>query len=108
MLATQIRQKEGMFYFVAFKVKTVLSRVRFTSRFYFEGETIEAEAERDDPIAKSSAPLEERKGLSALLSRRKIRDIVILLRVRRTSTRDSGHGPPVFRRCSELPSRLRI
>jgi DGQHR domain-containing protein len=77
MLATQIRQKEGMFYFVSFKAQDVLSRVRFTSRFYFEGETIEAEAERDDPIAKFIGSIEKsEKAFQRLLGRRKIRDIV--------------------------------
>ena len=45
MLATRIRQKDGIFYFVSFKAKDILNRVRFTSRFYFEGETIEATVE---------------------------------------------------------------
>ena len=77
MLATQIRQKEGMFYFVSFKAQDVLSRVRFTSRFYFEGETIEAEAERDDPIAKFIGSVERsEKAFQRMLSRRKVRDIV--------------------------------
>jgi len=77
MLATQIRQKDGMFYFVSFKARDVLSRVRFTSRFYFEGETIEAEADRDDPIAKFIGSVEKsEKAFQRLLSRRKIRDIV--------------------------------
>ena len=77
MLATQIRQKEGMFYFASFKAQDVLSRVRFTSRFYFEGETIEAEAERDDPIAKFIGSIEKsEKAFQRLLGRRKIRDIV--------------------------------
>ena len=66
-----------MFYFVSFKAQDVLSRVRFTSRFYFEGETIEAEAERDDPIAKFIGSIEKsEKAFQRLLSRRKIRDIV--------------------------------
>src|SRR5215472_5419660 len=52
MLATRIRQKDGIFYFVSFKARDILNRVRFTSRFYFEGETIEADAGEDDPIAK--------------------------------------------------------
>ena len=52
MLATRIRQKDGIFYFVSFKAKDILTRVRFTSRFYFEGETIEADADSEDPIAK--------------------------------------------------------
>src|SRR3954468_799737 len=77
MLATQIRQKDGMFYFVSFKARDVLNRVRFTSRFYFEGEAIEAEADMDDPIAKFIGSVEKsEKAFQRLLSRRKIRDIV--------------------------------
>jgi DGQHR domain-containing protein len=77
MLATRIRQKDGIFYFVSFKAKDLLGRVRFTSRFYFEGETIEAEADSDDPIAKFIGKVERsEKAFQRLLSRRKVRDIV--------------------------------
>src|SRR5262245_62545476 len=77
MLATRIRQKDGIFYFVSFKAKDILSRVRFTSRFYFEGETIEAEADADDPIAKFIGKVERsEKAFQRLLSRRKVREIV--------------------------------
>ena len=40
MLATRITQKEGMFYFIAYKAGELLKKVRFTSRYYFEGEEI--------------------------------------------------------------------
>src|ERR1041384_4246379 len=77
MLATRIRQKDGIFYFVSFKAPDVLSRVRFTSRFYFEGETIEADTETDDPIAKFIGSVERsEKAFQRLLSRRKVREIV--------------------------------
>src|SRR5882724_5901609 len=77
MLATQIRQKDGMFYFASFKARDVLERVRFTSRFYFEGETIEADPDRDDPIAKFIGSVEKsEKAFQRVLSRKKIRDIV--------------------------------
>src|SRR5262245_16100737 len=77
MLATRIRQKDGIFYFVSFKARDILSRVRFTSRFYFEGETIEAEADADDPIAKFIGSVERsEKAFQRMLSRRKVRDIV--------------------------------
>ncbi len=77
MLATRIRQKDGIFYFVSFKARDILHRVRFTSRFYFEGETIEAEADGDDPIAKFIGSVERsEKAFQRLLSRRKVRDIV--------------------------------
>lgn len=77
MLATRIRQKDGIFYFVSFKARDVLNRVRFTSRFYFEGATIEAEADSDDPIAKFIGSVERsEKAFQRLLSRRKVREIV--------------------------------
>src|SRR5256714_484805 len=77
MLATRIRQKDGIFYFVSFKAKDILHRVRFTSRFYFEGETIEADADVDDPIAKFIGKVEKsEKAFQRLLSRKKVREIV--------------------------------
>lgn len=77
MLATRIRQKDGIFYFVSFKAKDILHRVRFTSRFYFEGETIEAEADVEDPIAKFIGSVERsEKAFQRLLSRKKVREIV--------------------------------
>src|ERR1043165_6315114 len=77
MLATRIRQKDGIFYFVSFKAPDVLSLFRFTSRFYFEGETIEADAEADDPIAKFIGSVERsEKAFQRMLSRRKVREIV--------------------------------
>jgi hypothetical protein len=51
--------------------------VRFTSRFYFEGDKIEADAEADDPIAKFIGSVERsEKAFQRMLSRRKVRDIV--------------------------------
>ena len=40
MIATQIRQKDAVFYFVAYPSEDLLTRVRFMSRFYDEGEEI--------------------------------------------------------------------
>jgi len=48
-LAARIPKKDGVSYFASFKVPGILSRARFTSRFYFEGEKIEAD-EAADPI----------------------------------------------------------
>src|SRR5438552_562286 len=77
MLSTRIRQKDGIFYFVSFKAKDILARVHFTSRFYFEGETIEADADVDDPIAKFIGKVEKsEKAFQRLLSRKKVREIV--------------------------------
>lgn len=45
MLATQIRQKDSVFYFCAYPAEDVLDKVRFISRFYAEGEpTLAADA----------------------------------------------------------------
>jgi DGQHR domain-containing protein len=77
MLSTRIRQKDGIFYFVSFKARDILNRVRFTSRFYFEGETIEADADEDDPVAKFIGKVERsEKAFQRLLSRKKVREIV--------------------------------
>jgi len=40
MLATRVRQKDGVFYFVSYRAKDLLAKVRFISRFYGEGEEI--------------------------------------------------------------------
>ena len=42
MHATQIRQKDGIFYFAAYRAKDLLAKVRFISRFYGDGEEIAA------------------------------------------------------------------
>jgi len=41
MLATQVRQKDGVFYFVAYPTEDLLDRVRFISRYYNESERTE-------------------------------------------------------------------
>lgn len=77
MLATRIRQKEGIFYFIAFKAKDLLERVRFTSRYYFEGESIEPEEPGDDEVARFISGIERNeKAFQRILNRRKIRQIV--------------------------------
>jgi DGQHR domain-containing protein len=43
VIATQIRQKDGVFYFVAFPAEDLLRRVRFISRFYGDGDGIKPE-----------------------------------------------------------------
>jgi len=77
MLATRIMQKEGAFYFVAFKAADLLDHVNFSSRYYFEGERIEADEPGDDEVAKFIAGIEKsEKSFQRLLNRRKIRQIV--------------------------------
>ncbi len=50
MLATQIRQKDGVFYFISYPAEDLLNKVRFISRYYSDGETLAAEevAEGDE------------------------------------------------------------
>ena len=77
MLATRITQKEGVFYFVAFKAVDLLDHVSFSSRYYFDGERIEADEPGDDEVAKFIAGIEKsEKSFQRLLNRRKIRQIV--------------------------------
>lgn len=53
MLATQVRQKDSVFYFAAYPAEDLLDRVRFISRFYAEGERSLApeEGAADDEVA---------------------------------------------------------
>jgi DGQHR domain-containing protein len=51
MLATQIRQKDSVFYFVSYPVEDLLDKVRFISRFYFEREKLQADTLPDDEVA---------------------------------------------------------
>ena len=56
MLATQVRQKDSVFYFAAYPAEDLLDRVRFISRFYAEGEKslapeAAADGEGDDDVA---------------------------------------------------------
>lgn len=52
MIATQIRQKDGVFYFASYPAEDLLRKVRFISRFYADDEKIEAErVSADDEVA---------------------------------------------------------
>ena len=78
MLATRITQKEGMFYFIAYKAGELLEKVRFTSRYYFEGEEIaQAKISEHDDVAQFIAGIERsEKGFQRVLNRQKIKQIV--------------------------------
>jgi DGQHR domain-containing protein len=77
MLATRIIQKEGVFYFLASNGADLLNRVRFTSRYYFEGERIEVDDPGDDEVARFIAGIEKtERSFQRVLNRRKIRQIV--------------------------------
>jgi DGQHR domain-containing protein len=77
MIATQIRQKDAVFYFAAYPSEELLTKVRFISRFYDEGEEIKPEsvAEEDD-VAQFIARIERsEKAFQRGLSRSKVRAI---------------------------------
>lgn len=60
MLATQVRQKDGVFYFAAYPTVDLLDKVRFISRFYGEGERIAAdEVDKNDEVAQFIAKIEQ-------------------------------------------------
>src|SRR6266550_4045267 len=77
MMATQIRQKDALFYFVAYPSEELLTRVRFMSRFYDEGETIKPEeVEAGDDVAQFIARIERSdKAFQRALSQSKVRAI---------------------------------
>jgi DGQHR domain-containing protein len=60
VLATQIRQKDSVFYFCAYPVDDILDRIRFISRYYAEGAPSLAgdEVEANDEVAKFISRIE--------------------------------------------------
>lgn len=77
MLATRIRQKDAEFYFVNYPAREILKRVRFVTRFYFEGETIDAAPATGDEIGDFIAKVERSdKAFQRPLKQRKVRDLV--------------------------------
>src|SRR5262245_38148720 len=77
MLATQVRQKDSVFYFVAYPAEDLLHRVQFISRFYGEGGQIApAEVEPDDEVARFIAHIERSDAaFQRQLNRQKVRAI---------------------------------
>ena len=77
MQATQIRQKDGIFYFVSYRAKDLLARVRFISRFYGEHDQIPAAPiSRDDDIAQFISRIERSdRAFQRGLSRAKVRQL---------------------------------
>jgi DGQHR domain-containing protein len=77
MLATQIRQKDAVFYFVAYPSEELLTRVRFISRFYDEGEQIKPEeVPAEDDVAQFISRIERNeKAFQRSLSRSKVKSI---------------------------------
>ncbi len=77
MLATQIRQKDGIFYFASVPAKELLGKVRFISRFYGEGEEIApVKISQDDEIAQFIAKIERTdKAFQRTLSKAKVKQL---------------------------------
>src|SRR5881392_3271156 len=77
MIATQIRQKDAVFYFAAYPSEDLLTKVRFISRFYDEGETIAPEAaEAEDDVAQFIGRIERSdKAFQRQVSRTKVKSI---------------------------------
>src|SRR5260221_2735905 len=77
MIATQIRPKDAVFYFAAYPSEELLTRVRFMSRFYDEGETIAPEeAQAEDDVAQFIARIERSdKAFQRQVSRGKVASI---------------------------------
>src|SRR5438876_12369468 len=77
MIATQIRQKDAIFYFAAYPSEELLAKVRFISRFYDEGETIAPEeALAEDDVAQFIARIERSdRAFQRQVSRSKVKSI---------------------------------
>src|SRR5438876_8502800 len=77
MIATQIRQKDAVFYFAAYPSEELLTKVRFISRFYDEGAEIKPEEPpAEDDVAQFIARIERNeKAFQRGLSRSKVRSI---------------------------------
>jgi DGQHR domain-containing protein len=59
MLATQVRQKDSVFYFVSYPTDDLLDKVQFISRFYAEeGQIAPAKVEEEDDVAKFISKIE--------------------------------------------------
>jgi DGQHR domain-containing protein len=77
MLATRIRQKDGIFYFASCPAKDILNKVRFISRFYGEDEQIAAQTvPQNDEIAQFIARIERNDAaFQRVVSRAKVRSL---------------------------------
>jgi DGQHR domain-containing protein len=78
MLATQVRQKDGVFYFVAYPAEDLLDKVHFISRYYDEtGDRIASEpVDEHDEVATFIARIERSdRAFQRQLSRAKVAQI---------------------------------
>jgi DGQHR domain-containing protein len=90
VIATQIRQKDGVFYFVAYPAEEILEKVRFISRFYAEGTPIaREEIDEGDEIARFISRIERNDAaFQRDLSRSKVKSI-------RNFYETAGSQPPI-------------
>lgn len=74
MLATQVRQKDSVFYFVAYPAADLLEKVQFISRFYSDGDKIPAEDVADnDEVGKFISRIEQNdKAFQRQMSKAKV------------------------------------
>lgn len=78
VLATQVRQKDSVYYFVAYPAEDLLEKVRFISRFYGDGEQIapDTKAVENDEIATFISKVERSDAaFQRQLSKAKVRSI---------------------------------
>jgi DGQHR domain-containing protein len=78
MLATQVRQKDSVFYFVAYPTEDLLEKVQFISRFYGDdGERIAGEeVAEEDEVGQFIARIEQTdKAFQRQLSKKKVASI---------------------------------
>jgi len=78
MLATRVKQKDSIFYFISYKAADLLDKVRFTSRYYFEGEEIpQGRISEHDEVAQFISSIERNeRSFQRVLNRQKIKQIV--------------------------------
>jgi DGQHR domain-containing protein len=90
VLATQIRQKDSVFYFAAIPAEDILGRVRFISRFYGDGMQIAPEgAPEGDDIARFIGRIErQEKAFQRELSKAKVKQI-------KNFYENAGAQPPI-------------
>ena len=107
MLATRIRQKDGIFYFASYPAKDVLDKVRFISRFYGEGEEIAPHTvPQNDEIAQFIARIERTdEAFQRQLSRAKVRALRNFYEMAVSQPPIPGHGAAVHRRDPALHAR---
>jgi DGQHR domain-containing protein len=77
MIATQIRQKDSTFYFVSYPAEDLLTKVRFISRFYAEGQTLASEpVGEEDDVARFIGKIEKNEAaFQRQMSQSKVRAI---------------------------------